>query len=260
MGRAVVSWSAALLSPALALVPIVATAQSAKTSGVLFGVVRDSTGAKLARVDVMVLESNQRALSNDSGAYRIAGLPQGALHVQFRHVGFAAETTTVSLAPGEARELLFALTHLAPATELEATLITERLRGKMGPFNTRRSRGVGTFITRTELEARHPSSISELLRYVTGVGVQQRMAGEPQPVQMQRSARTTLYGSCTVRLYVDGHRYENGNVDDFHPTTVEGIEVYRSAAEVPADFRTNDAACGVIAIWTRDPDAARRRP
>src|SRR5439155_10465544 len=103
------------------------------------------------------------------------------LHVQFRDIGFAAETTSLSLAPGETREVFFALTRVLPPAELEAVVIAERMRGKMSAFNTRRSRGVGSFITRSDLEARHPVSISELLRYVPGVGVQQRMAGEPQP-------------------------------------------------------------------------------
>jgi hypothetical protein len=32
---------------------------------------------------------------------------------------------------------------------------------------------------------------------------------------------------------------------------VEAIEVYRSAAEIPAQFNGNNSACGVIVIWTR---------
>ena len=259
MVRAVVR-RAVVLALVIAAAPGVAGSQSAKSAGVLFGVVRDSAGAKLARVDVLVLEANQRALSNDSGVYRITGLPPGALHVRFRRIGFAAETTMVSMAAGETKELLFALTHVGGAAELDAMLVTDRMRGKMGPFYTRRARGLGAFITRSELEARHPLSLSELLRYVPGVGVQQKMAGEPQPVRMQRSVNNTIQGDCVVRLYVDGQRYDRGNVDDFHPTIVEGIEVYRSAAEIPAEFRTGDAACGVISIWTRDPEAARRRP
>jgi hypothetical protein len=83
------------------------------------------------------------------------------------------------------------------------------------------------------------------------------MAGEPQPVRMQRSTNTTTTGNCTVQIYVDGHPYPHGNVDDFAPLSVEGIEVYKSAAEIPGAFRTKDATCGVIAIWTRDPETRK---
>jgi hypothetical protein len=32
---------------------------------------------------------------------------------------------------------------------------------------------------------------------------------------------------------------------------IGGIEVYRSAAEIPPQFNGSGAACGVIVIWTR---------
>jgi hypothetical protein len=86
------------------------------------------------------------------------------------------------------------------------------------------------------------------------------MAGEPQPVHMQRSSNATNQATCTVALYVDGNPYPNGSVDDFPPGSLEGIEVYRSASEIPAEFRTRDSMCGLIALWTRDPEAARRHP
>jgi outer membrane receptor protein involved in Fe transport len=259
MGRVVVrNWA---IATALAFLAEsgVARAQRPAGTGMLFGVVRDSSGARVGNVEVQIVGALSAAVSNDSGAYRIAGLDAGTLRVRFRHLGYAPETTSVMLGAGERRELSFTLSRVV-ATELGAVVIADRLQGKMGPFNTRRARGVGTFITREQIEARHAVSLSELLRYVPGVGVQQRMAGEPQPVQMRRSVSSTIGGNCTVRLYVDGQRYENGNVDDFHPTSVEGIEVYRSASEIPADFRAADATCGIISIWTRDPEAARRRP
>ena len=63
---------------------------------------------------------------------------------------------------------------------------------KMGPFNRRKARGVGAFVTRAEIEKRQPGSISELLRYLPGVAVTQKMAGEPQPVHMQRSVHSSV--------------------------------------------------------------------
>ena len=50
--------------------------------------------------------------------------------------------------------------------------------------------------------------------------------------------------------YIDGRL-----VHSFASTTpisdVQGIEVYRGAAEMPAEFTGDKAMCGVIAIWTR---------
>ena len=37
-----------------------------------------------------------------------------------------------------------------------------------------------------------------------------------------------------------------------YPTTnLEGVEIYRSANEAPAEYNMGNA-CGVVALWTRD--------
>jgi len=130
----------------------------------------------------------------------------------------------------------------------------------MGAFNRRRSRGVGAFITRSEIEKRHASTLSELLRYLPGVGVQQRMPASRNRFECSGRRIRPCRRTVLCRSMSTGIRTPNGNVDDFAPNGVEGVEVYRSASEIPADFRTRGATCGVIAIWTRDPEAARQQP
>jgi hypothetical protein len=242
------------LSAAAAQSPAVAT-------GSITGIVRDSAGLRLTQVAIAIVGANgeQRAASNDSGVYHIAAITVGATKLFARRVGYAPETLSVVVVAGElahADFVLAASVHTLP----EATIVADPTRGKMGPFNRRRSRGVGAFVTRADIEKRQPASISELLRYLPGVGVTQKMAGEPQPVHMERSVRSSMQATCVVQLYVDGHPYPHGNVDDFAPNLIEGVEVYRSASEIPADFRTRDATCGLIALWTRDPEAARGKP
>jgi carboxypeptidase family protein/TonB-dependent receptor-like protein len=253
----------ALLTASLGLLVISAAGMAqtpAAATGSIAGIVRDSTGLRLNQVAIGVVgTSEQRAASNDSGVYHIAAIGVGATKLFARRVGYAPETLSVAVVAGQLTNVDFVLTasvHTLP----EATVIADPTRGKMGPFNRRKSRGVGAFFTRAEIEKRQPASISELLRYLPGVGVTQKMAGEPQPVHMERSVRSSMQATCVVQLYVDGHPYPNGNVDDFSPGLIEGVEVYRSASEIPADFRTRDATCGLIALWTRDPEAARRKP
>jgi hypothetical protein len=42
------------------------------------------------------------------------------------------------------------------------------------------------------------------------------------------------------------------SVDDLvAPGAIEGIELYRGTATIPAEFLTPQARCGVVAIWTR---------
>jgi carboxypeptidase family protein/TonB-dependent receptor-like protein len=242
------------------LCPALAVAQS--RTGVVVGSIRDSAGQRLDQTIVRLVGASDRVslvTSDDSGSYRLPGVAAGPAQLLARRIGYIPETLSVVIVDGGVQSVDFVLR--AVPVELEGTVIqADPLRGKMGPFNTRRARGVGSFLTRSDIEKRQASSVSELLRYIPGVGVMQRMAGEPQPVQMQRSISTSSQTKCAVSMYVDGQPYPNGSVDDFPPLSIEGIEVYRSASEIPADFRTRDSMCGLIAIWTRDPDAAKRKP
>jgi hypothetical protein len=223
--------------------------------------VRDSVGARLGRVTVDVVgiqDSTGRTASDTSGGYRIAIAETGAVRLIARRIGYAPDTMSVVLVAGATAHADFVMKQAVQALPGE-TVVADPMLGKMGPFNRRRSHGVGTFVTRADIEQRQPGRISELLRYIPGVGVTQASTSNPDPVRMQRSMSSTIR-SCTVQLYVDGHPYPNGSVDDFSPGSIEGLEIYRSASEIPADFRSRDAACGVISLWTRDPEAARRKP
>ena len=228
------------------------------SSGRIVGVVRDSAGRGIAQAQITGV--GLRLIESDStGTYHIPAIHVGAVRLIALRIGYAPETVSVVVASAmevHADFVMSAVGQLLP----EEMVVADPLRGKMGSFNRRKARGVGAFVTRADIEKRQPNALSEMLRYLPGVSVTQKMAGEPQPVHMQRSVNSTMQASCVVQLYVDGHPYPNGNVDDFSPNSVEGVEVYKSASEIPADFRTRDAMCGLISIWTRDPDAARRKP
>lgn len=249
-----------VISLLVATLPGIAAAQLPVGHGSVRGVARDSAGNGVSGVVIATaVMVGTSARTNDSGSYRVDGLPAGRYVFVARRLGFVPETAAVVIRGGVTASADFSMKSVVATLEGE-TVTGNPLRGNMGPFNRRKSRGVGAFITRDEIEQRQAASVSELLRYVPGVSVTQMMAGEPQPVRMDRVARGPGTEDCHVQVYVDGHPYANGNIDDFNPLALEGIEVYRSASEIPADFRTRGAMCGVIALWTRDPEAARKNP
>ncbi len=233
-----------------------AAAQQAR--GVVAGVVSDSAGRPVFGASVDVEDTDIRAMTNTAGRYVLSDVWPGRTAVRVRRVGFAPVILNVSVTAGDTTRADFMLGSVAalPKTQVSA----EANRGKMTEFNDRRSRGIGLFVTRDEIERRQPSSMSEMLRNLPGVSVSQRPTGVPQPVHMDRSASSSKGGVCHVQLFVDGLPYPEGNVDDFPPETVEGVEIFRGASEIPASFRTRDAGCGLISIWTRDPAAAGRTP
>jgi hypothetical protein len=226
----------------------------------LRGVVRDSAGAALGGARLRVVGAALVAVSDDSGTFRLPLAAGGRLRLEVRRLGYAAETLVVAVrASGESR-LPIVLTRLT-AEQLPELRIASATAGKMSGFERRRAHGVGSFITREEIEARHPQRVSDLLRYTSGVYVGQESSSQRNAeVGMRRSMGNSQLAPCEVQYYVDGQYYAGGSVDDFPPVTIQGIEIYRSASEIPAEFRARDATCGVIAIWTRDPPSTRGRP
>jgi len=67
-------------------------------------------------------------------------------------------------------------------------------------------------------------------------------------------------GDCQVQFYVDGALFypsREGDISGDVPLAlVEAVEVYRSVAETPVEFRSGPSAgCGTVVIWTHAPPA-----
>lgn len=131
-----------------------------------------------------------------------------------------------------------------PAVVVEADRIILTW-GRMREFWHRRERGLGRFITRAEIERRHPVYISDMLRMVPGLSVS-RNRGTTE-IRSTRSA-----GRCAPGIWVDGQRLTDVDLDAFvHPQDVEAIEVYRGVGETPVEFSSGFSPCGAIVVWTR---------
>lgn len=235
-----------------------AGADAQQPRGVVAGMVSDSGGRPVAGASVDVVDTDIRAMTNTAGRYVLPEVWPGRTAVRVRRVGFAPEILNIAVASGDTTRADFMLGAVATLAKTQVTANANR--GKMAEFNERRSRGVGLYVTRADIERRQPASMSEMLRNLPGVSVSQRSDAGPKPVHMDRSAASSKSGVCHVQLYVDGLPYPDGSVDDFPPETVEGVEIFRGASEIPASFRTRDAGCGLISVWTRDPAAAGRTP
>jgi hypothetical protein len=133
-------------------------------------------------------------------------------------------------------------------------------------FRRRLGNGLGTYITREDVEKRNPALVTDLLRDVPGLLVSGSGTGTRPVVRVQRAAGMALLtpGDCMTQIFVDGFlvnrrmigmngaRPSDFRIDDVvSPVSVEGIEIYKGLGTVPAEFLNPDAKCGVIAIWTR---------
>jgi hypothetical protein len=246
----------------IAVVVLAALAPSAAAQtrrGSVAGVVRDSAGTGIVGAELNVVGTDIRSATDVNGHYVLAEVWPDDVTVVVRRLGFLPETASVRVRPDEQATTDFVIRLLAVRLAGQ-TVVEDREHGRMASFYRRKANGVGAFITREQIEKRHPVRLSEMLRNVAGVAVAQPVFGKPERIRMDRSIGATERGGCSIQLYIDGLPYPQGHVDDFPPETVEGMEIYRSPSEIPADFRTRDASCGIIAIWSRDPATAGRKP
>jgi hypothetical protein len=114
-------------------------------------------------------------------------------------------------------------------------------------FYSRRKAGIGTFLTRADIESARPRSLSDFLRRrVSGVELTPSIAGTAHA-----SMRGNVTRDCPIQFYLDGVQTLGLEVDDVKPYDVEGLEIYRGAASVPVAFNKGTAACGAIVVWTK---------
>jgi len=254
----------------LALVPVLASVGTAQGRATLSGVVTNLNGIGIPRAEVLVVGTEIRAITNDSGVYEFLQLAPGRHRLVARRIGFEPEELRVTLEDQRHKQLDFELKGIPE--QLDSVMIREAGgNGRMADFWARRMIGNGAFVTRQEIDRRRPQVASDLLRTVTGVRVTAGENAFDRPViHMGRNGQVgrnrpgvqALAAECRVTYYVDGSYVPPGtfHMDDLSPMHLEAVEVYRGPAETPARFRQRDTACGVIALWTREPPARGTKP
>ena len=219
----------------------------------LVGRITDSAGTPLARAEIWLLSiAALRAVSDDSGAFELLGLPAGPVTFAVRRLGYESATFSAMLKEGKTHRASFPLT---PAVQsLETVNVQDTTSAWLSLFEARRTTQRGTFVTRKDFEKRNLRIASDILRLVPGVQVVPARVGTQ--VVMTRGAGARR---CVPQLYVHSTPY-SGNFDDFSAEDIEAVEVYVGISEIPPDLNTmGRPICGAIVIWTREPPPRPRR-
>jgi hypothetical protein len=217
------------------------------SAGVRTGAVVRRDGTPVPAVRVVVADDSARSASDDNGRFT---LPVGAPAAgELRAAGMGFRPVRMAL-DSAARSVVITLDAIS-AQELE-TITIERRRVESGApleFEQRRKAGIGSFITRAQIEARRPVSVVQLFDGVAGISVNQ----VTERVRIRRAGFG--FRNCEPLYFIDGLRFrdvgERGPLSFIFPNDVAGIEVYRGLATVPAQFGGVTAQCGVIVVWTR---------
>jgi hypothetical protein len=234
----------------LATLPSAVSAQ-----GTLRGVVVDSASrAPVAFADVTILALHMVTRADSQGHFSLSRLPQGRIELSVRRLGFQPQRETIVLSGGGNDSVLVVL--VAQPEILSAVAVSggERRRRQMvEDFYVRRARGIGKFVTREDLEARHARLPTDVLN-LPGISLLRTRYG----ISVRFMTTSNVRRDCAPNLWIDGQRAAGMELDEIPVDDIEGIELYNGPSTTPAQFwqgNLSNSACGTIVVWSRVPGA-----
>lgn len=220
----------------------------------LSGIVVDrTTGEAVPSVRVLLhpddpfqrRDATVERFSGPDGRFRFGQVSRGVYQIRTEALGFSDVSRTMEF--WEASAVTVRLELPRDAVALEPVVVTAtRLRwlDERG-FYDRRSLGQGYSLTRSEIEARNPVRVSDLLFGVPGVRVNSERTGS-------RPAGVRLRGGCNPEIVLDGAPFSTAAdiaIDRVVSVSeLEAIEVHHGASNAA---RFSSTSCGTIMVWTR---------
>lgn len=217
-------------------------------------VIDESTRQGIDGVEVTLSDDSDTRLNStvtdSTGAFRLELDSAGTYALRTEHIGYATSDVD-SLDIGATEEVEVELSMGTEAIPMNPLHVVARRPGRFGRLaeyydrlEWTRKTGFGSVITRQEIESRFASQTTDLLRTEPSI----RIGGRSNEVLITRG------GGCTPAIFIDGvHMNRQGEaiVDDYvHPSSIEGIEIYRGVAGAPVQYQDR-RGCGSILIWTR---------
>ncbi len=204
-------------------------------SGAITGIVQDPGGAILVSAKVVVEPTGRQAASDDSGEFRIGGLPSGSYTVTVSYVGFAPYTTTVTVAAGQTANVTAAL---KVGSDADSVIVTApRLQGDAEAVNVER---MSSQIVQVEpagvITSLPNTNIADAIGRLPSVSLE-RDEGEGKYVQIRgtepRLSNLTINGVNVPSVEV---KVRNVKMDAIPSNGIERIEVYKTlSADMDAD-------------------------
>jgi hypothetical protein len=232
------------------------------------------------------------SVSDARGGWRLNAPRAGEYYITARRLGYEPWVTQkIAIAATDELESVLHLRRVAVALDpVTARAAAIRQNLEYAGFFDRQRGNFGHFVGPDAIDRRQASRITDVLSAIPGVQLFAPRGGGAGAAQVGlRGSSVTDGALCRPRVFVDGLMYTRGDsrpvrvrpenateqegleeridqsisLDDIgHPSTIAGIEVYRSATQVPVQFggTSVETLCGVIVIWTRSGRASRNRP
>lgn len=223
----------------------------AVSRGVVTGTVYDGDHKPIERVEVSVVNGTAAARTDTAGEFTLAGLAPGRASLRFRRLGFEPVILVAQVPMGDTSDVEVTLNVVAQ--QIKGVIVQDDAPKiiQLAEFEGRRQQGIGHFITRAQIERRHPIRLSDMARLIPGAVLLPDRAG----------GQSTLYfagaphAKCPPQYWVDGVMVTGFNIDDVQPSDIEGVEFYSGPAGLPPQYNQSrgNTICGLVLIWTRLP-------
>ena len=241
-----------------------AHAQSARSSGELWGHVLTAGDSTAVAGATIALASGGTTTTSQSGFYRLANLGSGSYLLTVRRLGFQSATVQVNVDDAHALRQDVVLQPIPQ--QLTQVVIEGRVRKVPPRFEDvyrRMSTATGSFFTREDIDRMQPPGIESLLQQVGTVRI--NVDGIKFAKCNEAGNLAISSGGGKLQIYVDGLRM-TGRITPIGTATpvaaeqaevlhmvnisqIQAIEVYSGTSRIPGQFLED--ACAVIAIWTK---------
>jgi hypothetical protein len=250
---------------AAAVLLIVACASDVQGQAVVEGRVLGADSAALVAAQVELVDSSGSAVldaaSDSSGWFRIPfgrRIRPGLFYLTVRYLGYA-DVDRTPIRVGKSERVILTIRMAPTPVALPPVNVVARRRYRPGPGDEFRDRaywvkrtGFGHVLEYEELQQLHGASLVRAVSRVPGVTASYvNNAGLTTEVVRMR-------GGCVPIVYLDRMRMDAFDLSSIDAASLEGIEVYKGAAEVPPEYALGAGDCGVILAWSNQRlDGAR---
>ncbi len=219
--------------------------------GVVTGLVVDAdTQRPLEGAEVGLAGTELRAVTDDEGRFRLAGVAGGSYTLWARRLGYLERSDSLRVPPRALVDVTVAMS--TDPIELEELVVVVRspVLARHG-FYTRQEQGYGGhFIDRAEIDRRRPQSVTDIFKNVPGVRVVYGgIYGSKVFINQRVTFDDANLPGCEPLLWLDGIRSTMTIYDLMRAEEIEGIEIY-AGGSAPGKF---NHLCGTVVIWTRVP-------
>ena len=264
-------------------------AQTDTVRAVISGRVIDLAEAPVKEAEIVWQTDKRSVFTAADGTFRLSVPVRGVTVVLVRKPGYRGQALRMDLTGGSwsGDIRLIAGPYQLPDVEVSARYAKPAEYAetdKYDDFFRRQKLGLGTFVSREQIEKMNAFHTIEILKGIPGIFANVSDPSNPgsADIRMARCSEGQHLGKVTV--FIDGQRLNEpaltGGTGDrrspggaygknsynlavmleqISPTGIEMVEIFRSPSQIPAEFHWD--GCAVIAIWTRwNPKSGHKAP